>query len=90
VGGEEAHVLTQPEGKCEFDVTAQFTQPGSINPDGTAYVGGMTLQNANGTFAATSPQGTGSATGTVGSATADAHNVMQPCAVVRKLIKATT
>ena len=90
VGGEENHVLTQSEGKCEFDVTAEFRQPGSLNPNGVGYVGGLTIQNANGDYSYTYSQGTVDATGTVGSGAADGHNTIQPSAVVRKLIKATT
>lgn len=90
VGGEENHILTQSEGKCEFDVTAEFRQPGSLNPNGIGYVGGLTIQNANGDYSYTYSQGTVDATGTVGSGAADGHNTIQPTAVVRKLIKATS
>jgi microcystin-dependent protein len=90
VGGEENHTLTKQEGKCEFDITAQFREPGSLNPNGIGFVGGLTIQNPNGNYAYTSSQGAVDATGTVGSGTATPHNTIQPSAVVRKLIKATS
>jgi len=89
-GGEENHVLTEAEGKCEFDVTAEFREPGSINPNGVGYVGGLTIQNSNGNYSYTYSQGVVDATGTVGSGAADGHNTIQPSAIVRKLIKASS
>lgn len=90
-GGEENHVLTEAEGKCEFDVTANFRSPGSINPvTSENYVKGLTISNSNGNFTYPNDQGVVDATATVGSGAADAHNTIQPSAVVRKLIKATS
>jgi len=88
-GGEENHVLTQSEGKCQFDVTAEFRQRG-LAGDGVGYVGGLTIQNTNGSFSKTFPQAISDQSSTVGGAPAAGHNNVQPSAVVRKLIKATT
>ena len=90
VGGEENHTLTEQEGKCEFDVNAQFREPGTINPNGIGFVAGLTIQNANGNYAYTYSQGVVDGTGTVGSGAATPHNTIQPSAVVRKLIKASS
>ena len=90
-GGEEDHVLTQDEGKCEFDVTANFRSPGSINPvTSENYIKGLSISNNNGNYTYPNDQGVVDASGTVGSADATGHNTMQPSAVVRKLIKATS
>ena len=87
-GGAETHVLTESEGKCEFDVTTEFRQRG-LAGDGVGYVGGLTIQNTNGSFSKTFPQGITDESATVGGAPAAGHNNVQPSAVVRKLIKAT-
>jgi microcystin-dependent protein len=90
-GGEEDHVLTESEGKCEFDVTANFRSPGSVNPiTSENYIKGLTITNSNGNFTYPNDQGVVDGSATVGSAAATAHNTMQPSAVVRKLIKATS
>lgn len=87
-GGSEFHILSANEGKCEFDVTADFVQGGSLNVINN-FMAGLTITNRNNIdFDFAYPEAVGSRSGTVGSTEADPHNNMQPSAVVRKIIKA--
>ncbi|NDH68196.1 MAG: hypothetical protein EBY22_09925, partial [Gammaproteobacteria bacterium] len=88
-GGSETHVLSANEGKCEFGVSATFqqVQAGSTS---SGFLGGLTITNkGNIDFTAGPTAPIATVTGTVGSAEADPHNIVQPTAIVRKLIKAT-
>lgn len=91
VGGSETHVLSANEGKCEFDLDATFVAAGSPLPANT-FVAGMQLRNRGNidfNVSPFAPAGT-TQTGTIGSSPSDPHNNMQPSAVVRKIIKATS
>ena len=88
-GGSETHILSANEGKCEFDVSATFqqVQAGSTS---SGFLGGLTITNkGNIDFTAGPTAPIATVTGTVGSSEADPHNIVQPTAIVRKLIKAT-
>lgn len=87
-GGSEFHILSANEGKCEFDITADFVQGGSLNIINN-FTAGLTVTNRGNTdFDFAYPEAVGTRSGTVGGAEADPHNNMQPSAVVRKIIKA--
>ena len=87
-GGSEFHILSANEGKCEFDITADFVQGGSLNIINN-FMAGLTLTNRGNTdFDFAYPEAVGTRSGTVGGTEADPHNNMQPSAVVRKIIKA--
>lgn len=89
-GGSETHVLSANEGKCEFELDAEFVAAGSPLPANT-FVAGMQIRNrGNIDFNVTPFAPAGSTqSGTVGANAADPHNNLQPSAVVRKIIKAT-
>lgn len=87
-GGSEFHILSANEGKCEFDITADFVQGGSLNIINN-FTAGLTVTNRGNTdFDFAYPEAVGTRSGTVGGTEADPHNNMQPSAVVRKIIKA--
>jgi microcystin-dependent protein len=91
VGGSETHVLSANEGKCQFDLDATFVAAGSPLPANT-FVAGMQLRNRGNIDFNVSPFAPAGTTqsGTIGASPADAHNNLQPSAVVRKIIKATS
>lgn len=88
-GGSEFHTLSANEGKCEFDITGDFVQAGSLNIINN-FMAGMTITNrGNVDFDFAYPEAVGTRSATVGGSEADPHNNMQPSAVVKKIIKAT-